>query len=137
MGAHSFREGHDYHWLSRGPWWQGLPVVSDYTRRAELLRPYVFEAGGRLITIRRGFTWNGVSAGMPFRGTDDPRVMRASLVHDWIYEQRPRGVSQAEADAIFLRMLKEDRAPRWFQWLADSWLAHRLYRWAWERGGVA
>lgn len=40
------------------------------------------------------------------------------------------------ADALFLAMLAEDGAPAWFQWLADSWLAHALYRWAWKRGGI-
>lgn len=142
MGKLTFREGEDYRWRKapkpKGRW--ALPIVRhffhDYERQAELLRDYVFRIPGKgRHVIRKGYRWNGVSAGMAFRATDDERVMRASLPHDWLYDKRyrPEGVTQPEADRLFFQILKEDRAPRWFVLLARA-SAPLLFPKAWRKG---
>lgn len=82
------------------------------------------------ILIEEGFLWNGASiprplwsiVGSPF----DPRFMRASAVHDALYQYGSQiGVTRLEADEVFFALLLEDgvskkramamyQAVRWF-----------------------
>lgn len=50
----------------------GFPILTDY----------VWSLDGRLLTIREGYAWDGASGPMP----DLTCVMRASLVHDALYQ---------------------------------------------------
>ena len=69
---------------------------------------------GLKIKIPRGFIFDGASS--PWFSwliirPDDPQVMTASLVHDYLY--RDEGFTKVVADAIFYEVLREQEFPRW------------------------
>jgi hypothetical protein len=137
-----FAEGVDYRWrVTEAPWWHRLPLVHDYAHQAELMHEWSFSVmlkNGRpkALTVPKGYRWNGASAGQTFRGEDDPRVMRATLAHDFLYDKRhrPAAVTRASADALCLAMLKQDGAPWWFRALVHVGARCGLFAWAWRRG---
>lgn len=79
------------------------PVAVTY----RLMEPYD-DARAR---VPPGFEWDGASiprAGWTALGITPyhPRVLRASLVHDWLYRQREG--TRESADESFYRVLRED-----------------------------
>lgn len=56
----------------------------------------------------------------------DTRVMRAGLVHDWLYYTKPR--SRADADRTFYHCAIEDGCTKLKAWL--MWAALRIAGWA-------
>ncbi len=136
----TFAHGTDYRWTiaNRDTLWWHLPFAADYAREAELLRLYSFALTTRAgetrgFTIPAGYRWNGASAGHLW-GRDDPRVMRASLIHDWLYDTRPAGITRRDADRAFFRALKEDGAPRAFRIGAHLFARLGPFAWAWNNG---
>ena len=88
-----------------------------YQHEMEFEHPYVtWTAGG--IIIKSGFEWDGASGPT----VDTRNTMRASLVHDALYECIERGVIDArrrkDVDREFRIILKQD---------GMSWIR----RWAW------
>lgn len=103
--------------------WKLENDYSVYVKELENIQvdlPWVTISSG-LITIRKGYTWNGCSPSisvldMFFIGTPDgivdyntgkPKTHYASLVHDCLYQFKILG--RKEADLIFRRMMKESR----------------------------
>jgi len=69
------------------------------------------DAAGNL-TVKSGYAWDGVSGPV----LDSPQNLRASLVHDALYQlMRKRVVSSADyrdkADKLFKKMCKQDGVP--------------------------
>jgi len=73
---------------------------------------YVFLSASK-ISICEGYAWNGASG--PVR--DTRRTMRASLVHDAIYqlirEELLPATAKDAADQVFRDLCIEDGTPRW------------------------
>ncbi len=142
MAVRTFKENRDYSWLSMDdqPWWNRLPIIRDYAQRAKLLRDYSFRhprpGYSEVLVVPRGYIWNGASAGQAFRDTDDEKVMRASLVHDFCYdkEHRPEGCRRKDADQIFFDILGQDEAPCWFIQAAKLARDGGMFAHAWRNG---
>lgn len=131
----AFVEGIDYRWLSQAnaPWWHRLWIIQDYVERAKLLHRYAFKLYEHRFVIPKGYEWNGASLGFP-ASRDEPSVMRASLVHDWLYDTKPDGVTRREADLILIRFLKEDHAPEGIIQGAYAGMHGGVFQLAWENG---
>ncbi len=95
------------------------PIVrfsSDYRDLLELVNDYECNYFGTQIKVPRTFCFDGASipsvawqiVGTPFQ----PRFIRASLVHDWLYYVHLPNVNQEIADNIFYHMLVEDGVSR-------------------------
>ncbi len=117
-------------------------VFRDKTGRVRL----IIEKGG-IITVTRGFAWNGCSPkfcvfdilfGTPEGSihsiSGKPKTYYASLVHDALYQflADDLSVTRRDADRFFLLLLtKYEFAPRWFYWLVVrllGWLVWRTTR---------
>lgn len=123
-GSECFVEGVDYKWNKRWHWFW-------VKREALLLRDYHFESETvtgetKHFFIRKGFLWNGPSL---LRAKQNR--MRATLIHDYIYRDKPEGISRRIADQHLFDKLKEDGASKIFRFLVESFPAKVLYRIAW------
>lgn len=94
-----------------------IPVNSIETEYIEL------DHTGSLL-IRKGYAWDGTSGPTPI---DDRCTMRASLVHDALYQLMRHGLLsrsfRAAADKLFYRMLIKDgmwKFRAWYYWWAVS-----------------
>lgn len=73
-------------------------------------------------TVPQGFKSDGVSVPRFFwrlvfpKG--DEKAIRAGFTHDYIYREHPEGWTKAEADLLFLDLLREDGVPMWRACLA-------------------
>jgi len=80
-----------------------------------------------LLMLSTGYQWDGPSGPT----IDTPDFMRASLVHDALYQLiRDYGLSKdhrKRADDLFYDILIEDKMPLWRAWYAH--LAVRLFGW--------
>lgn len=80
-----------------------------------------------VLCISREYSWDGPSGPT----IDTPDFMRASLVHDALYQLMQEGYISKDyrkhADQIFFEILREDKMP-WIR-AAYSWLAVRLFGW--------
>ena len=87
---------------------------------------YVHLTGDGLLTIQRGYAWDGAS-GPTF---DTPSTMMASLVHDALYQLlRERQLPPAwrgKADACLERIMLADYKGSW-----PKWHAFRVACWGW------
>jgi len=67
-----------------------------------------------MITIPIGFTWDGASVPRAFwltmGGPYQPRFITASLVHDYLYKNKP--LRKALADKIFYKLLRANGVGR-------------------------
>lgn len=81
------------------------------------------------IAIRKGYSWNGASG--PAVDTDD--LMRASLVHDALYQMIEEGViplkCRKQADVTLRKICKEDGMGWFRRWYV--YLAVRTFGWLW------
>lgn len=131
-------------------WESGVHFGSDYVYRdvKERVR-LIIEAEGR-ITVTKGYSWNGCSPklcifdinigtpdGVVHKCTGRPKTYFASLVHDALYQflRVNAPVSRRQADAFFLRMMKNsDFCLRYIYWAAvrvfgwTVWLGKKLKR---------
>ena len=58
------------------------------------------------------------------------KSMRSACVHDYLYEQKPKGIKKSDADRIFREALKQDSASGLQRW--SSWLGVAIGGWwAW------
>lgn len=89
---------------------------------------YVWLGIDGVLNISKDYAWDGPSGPT----IDTPDFMRASLVHDALYQLMDEGYLSKEfrkqADDLFFKILREDKMP-WFR-AAYSWLAVRLFGWA-------
>jgi len=87
---------------------------------------------GRLLIAHKGYAWDGASG----PALDTPTIMRASLIHDAMYQcirdehVAPEHAAQARAyaDAVFRRVCLADGMWRVRAWWV--WAAVRLFGWA-------
>ena len=99
----------------------------------------IIEADGK-ITVTKRYTWNGCSPkicffdinigtpdGVVYKCTGRPKAYYASLVHDALYQflRVNSPVSRRQADACFLRLMKESE----FCLRYIYWVAVRLFGW--------
>ena len=123
-------------------------------REAVLLADFRYSSdlADAVITVPKGFIYDGASVPPPAWSIVRPfgRTLRASLIHDWLYDQRGRwnaamravlGTDTGEsarklADDIFREAMKADRKPPWrVTWFQreGSYRAVRTFgRKAWE-----
>jgi len=87
----------------------------------ELQRPVIYddEKCGR-IEAPAGFVFN-LSSYWLSRPLFDRlgKCQRAAAIHDYLYGEKPEGISRADADRIYRQALAEDgvgRAGRWARW---------------------
>lgn len=116
-------------------------LVQDYTEQTiitgwTVFGPFVTLTVAGLLTCKAGYAWDGPSGPVP----DDPRFMRASLVHDALYQLMRESLItdhlRRAADYEFRRILLEDRVERTLAdamyvavrnfgaWFADPLSAH-------------
>jgi hypothetical protein len=69
------------------------------------------------INIPEGYSWNGCSMALDFKGT-----YYASLIHDALYQYK---VNRAVADRVFYEKMKEDK----FKLAGLYYIAVRLFGW--------
>ena len=108
-----YREGYKYQ-LN-----QAYHVQLDHIRPPDvnIVAPLLLLTRDGRLTIRYGYAWDGASG--PARDTKD--AMRASLVHDALYQLCRMGVLSTslwreEIDAVFKRMLETDGMGRFRRW---------------------
>jgi hypothetical protein len=103
----------------------------------------VFEQSG-LITVTRGYAWNGCSPkfcffdillgtpeGVVHASTGHPKTYYASLVHDAMYQFLGDGlpVKRHHADRFFLELLSASEfAPRWLYWFMVRICGYLIWR---------
>jgi len=79
------------------------------------------------LVISKSYAWDGPSGPT----IDTPDFMRASLVHDAMYQLMREGYISKDyrkrADDMFFKILRQDKMP-WIR-AAYSWLAVRLFGW--------
>lgn len=139
-----YRLERNFKWESRHRIPEDL-VFLDKTGKVRL----IFERSG-VITITRGFAWNGCSPkilmfdlllgtpeGAVYEPTGCRKTYHASLVHDALYQFLGDGlpITRGDADRIFLELLEESEfIPRRIYWLAVRglgwlvWRSTRIYR---------
>lgn len=106
-------------------------VVTDREARAQwvLTEPLVYHGNFDQWEIPSGFKTDFASVPRAFWSLLPPwgRYKKAAVVHDWLYAGH--GVaSRREADAIFIRMMRELGVSLWRRW--TMWAAVRLFGWA-------
>jgi hypothetical protein len=136
-------------------WDSGIPFVQDraYRDAAGKVR-LIIEAGG-LITVTRGYSWNGCSPkfcfldlligtpeGVVHAVTGRPKTYFASLVHDALYQflRVDPPMNRPQADGCFLLLMgASDFCLRYVYWVAvraAGWLVwegkRRKRKWAGE-----
>jgi hypothetical protein len=78
-----------------------------------------------LLVIRKGYAWDGASG----PAIDTPDFMRASLVHDALYQLLREGAlppgKRSVADAVMRSICREDGMGRFRSWYC--WLGVRLF----------
>ena len=88
-----------------------MPLIYPVWRRGKyaLGADYTFEVDGKTFVIKAGFTFDGASVPRffwrivtPF----SPYVIRAALLHDWLYQHHV--LTRARADALLREVLIED-----------------------------
>jgi hypothetical protein len=105
-------------------------LTQTYTVRVPVYPPgavgneYVTLSPNGLLTIKRGYAWNGASG----PAIDTASFMRASLVHDALYQLIREGMIDAsfrqEADNVLYKLAREDGMNR----LRAAWV-YRAVRW--------
>ncbi len=115
-----YREGYKYQ-LN-----QAYQVQLDHIRPpdVDIVAPLITLTKDGLLTIKYGYAWDGASG--PTRDTKD--TMRASLVHDALYQLCRMGLLSAEMwrgeiDDVFKRILETDGMGR-----VRRWVWHRAVR---------
>jgi hypothetical protein len=87
---------------------------------------WVHLSGDGRLTIRRGYCWNGASGPT----LDTASTMRASLVHDALYQILREGLLppafRLRADACLERIMLRDYRGSW-----PKWHAFRVSCWVW------
>lgn len=86
---------------------------------------YLYEGGGHEVWIPRGFIYDGASIpafawnkiSTPF----NPRIMRAAVVHDWVYYNHQ--MDRDDADELFDHILDEDGFGSTTRWVVRQALA--------------
>lgn len=109
-----------------------------YRLAQEHRHTYTYESRARTVTVPAGFEFDGASIPkifwLPYYSPYDPRVILASLVHDYLYVTHladGEAVSKREADAVFRDILREQGVPRgrsWSMWLAVHLFGGRAWR---------
>lgn len=100
----------------------------------------LIEWNGERVRVPRGFESDGASVPRLFWRlifpTIDPKALRASIAHDYIYRTHPEGWCKEDADEMFYDLLVEDGVPKWRAWIAYQ--AVSIFGWyAWRTMGGA
>lgn len=121
------------------------PIISYDTRRGRwiLHRGYIYSSGTHHIWIRNGFAFDLASIPRVVWWLIAPFELSivAPLVHDYLYAHGGRPpldteiamwgkrlwYTRADADELFLRIMREEEVPRWRRGLAYA--AVRLFGW--------
>lgn len=127
----AYRSGYKYQleYDYRHALWNVLPQVGETGNK------YVTASNGGFLLIRAGYAWDGASGPT----IDTKSTMRASLVHDALYQLIREGYLPADdltyklADAELRRILVEDSrsAGGLLSWLQNGWGSVRA--WYYER----
>ena len=99
-----------------------------------LNRDLIYQGRDDLWTVPIGFITDLASIPRLFRSIISKigRHLRAAVVHDWLYVEQPDGISRADADGVFRRIMREDEVG-WFERWA-MWSAVRSFGWIyWNR----
>lgn len=108
-------------------------LVSDYACSVSPVAPpqhaavdcYLEISPSGFMAFRNGYQWDGPSGPT----IDTPSSLRASLVHDGLYQLMREGLLdhrwRREADRLFFRILREDGMPWWRRFL--WWRAVRRF----------
>ena len=109
-----------------------------YRLAHEVRHSYVFESKERTVTVHAGFEFDGASIPkifwLTYYSPYDPKVVLASLVHDYLYvTHRVDGdeATKREADLVFRDILRDHGVPRgksWSMWLAVHLFGGRAWR---------
>ena len=83
-------------------------IQTGYRLESEVDEDFIKLTGGGLLTVKKGYAWDGPT-GVP----DDPKAMRASLVHDALYQlMRRESLDHRKhrkmADKLFRRICRKD-----------------------------
>jgi hypothetical protein len=110
-----YRELQPYKYQLRADYAQRI----DLTPPATIAHPFVRFAGDGTLTLRTGYAWDGPSG--PAR--DTPDFMRASLVHDALYQLMRLGLLdhvayRHQADTLLRKLCLEDGMSPWRAGLA-------------------
>lgn len=99
---------------------------------------YRFESERRTVTVPAGFEFDGASIPkifwLTYYSPYDPRVVLASLVHDYLYvthEADGVEIGKAEADLVFRDVLRSQGVTPlrcWSMWLAVHLFGGRAWR---------
>lgn len=87
------------------------------------------------LTVPAGFRSDGASVPRFFWRLvfppGEPAALRAAVIHDYIYRNRPARWSRRRADKLFLALMIQDGVPVWRAYLA--WAGVRIGgHWAWK-----
>ncbi len=86
-----------------------------------------------LLAISSGHVWDGASGPT----WDSASTMRASLVHDALYQlmreqNLDANADRAQADRLLWRIMWNDLSPRWARWRVLRWVhRRRVNAWLW------
>lgn len=113
-----YREGYSYQ-LAHKAVFERTGIIP----RKEITGPFMKLAVDGTLTIMPGYAWDGASGGV-----DTKSVIRASLVHDSLYQFMRMGELHKDyrkaADELLIRLMKADGA-----WFIRRWYFMKAVRW--------
>ena len=117
--------GDGYKYTTRRNWWCATPLVGQ-AARSDGGPPWVELDSSGVLMIRAGYAWDGASGPT----VDSKSSMRASLVHDALYQLLRAGKLSPEARAAADKMLEDlCVADGMWRWRARLWWA-AVRKWA-------
>lgn len=105
----------------------GWPRLAAHSNgQFRLLSPVTYRGNTDEYVIEQEFATDGASVPAVARWLRDPfnaKILRAALVHDYLWSEHRAGrlVSRRDADGLFRRILREEGVPfleRWVMWAA-------------------
>ena len=120
--------GDGYKYVTRYRWWCVTPLVGSAARIEDPDdgEPWVVLKQNGLLVIRAGYAWDGASGPT----IDSKSSMRASLVHDALYQLLRAGKLSPDARAAADKLLEDlCVADGMWRWRARLWWA-AVRRWA-------
>lgn len=126
--AGKIRYGDGYKYITRERWWCTTPITGQAARIEDEDggEPWISLDQSGLLVIRAGYAWDGASGPT----IDSKSSMRASLVHDALYQLLRAGKLSFETRAAADRMMEDlCVADGMWRWRARLWWAS-VRRWA-------
>lgn len=124
--------------VAEGPFTAQYVLSEDYTYRLGGLDkdPPGGIVTGTLITVPKGFIWDGASAPIRSSVRKDGLIRAAALIHDYLYQNLGRATnalsfSRKGADKLFRKIMLEAGMSRWKAGKA-YWAVRGFGWWAWK-----